>query len=116
MTILIIIVVIVLILFSLVWFGGPKFGNEQFHNAIQLEKENNFKEACYTYAIAILNGSIYSQKSKGKIKEIWKKHGPFDFEDILRKEIETHGDTPEHCAEAGHAATVSIIKEIVNKI
>ena len=82
--------------------------------AKRLEKEGKYKEACYEYAIVLLNGVLVGGKEiRDKIKTLWFKYGPFDFNDELKKEIDKHGDTAEHCAEAEHAATVSIIQEIV---
>lgn len=84
--------------------------------ARKLEKEEKYKEACYAYAIVLLSGVLVGEeKIRSKIKKLWSQYGPFDFSEELKKEIEKHGDTAEHCAEAGHAATISIIQEITNK-
>jgi hypothetical protein len=90
------------------------FGHGIYAKAKKLEKSGKYKEACYTYAIAILNGAfIYDKEIRKKIKNLWIQHGPFNYDEDLKKEIEKHGDTPERCAEAGHAATMSIIEEII---
>lgn len=84
--------------------------------AKKLEKEGKYKEACYAYAIVLLNGTLIVKKEiKDKIKNLWFTYGPFDFDEELKKELDKHGDTPEHCAEAGHAATMSIIREIIGE-
>ena len=86
------------------------YGN--YANAQKLEKEGKYKEACYQYAVAILNGGILDRRQvKNKIKQIWQQHGPFDYAEDLKNSIEKYGDTPERCAEAGHAVVMSIIKE-----
>jgi hypothetical protein len=82
--------------------------------AKKLEKDGSYQEACYTYAVVLLNGVLVGKKEiQEKIKKLWFTYGPFDFDEELKKEIAKHGDTSEHCAEAGHAATLSIIHEII---
>ena len=87
------------------------FGDRRYREGKSLEKIGEYKEAIYEYAIAILNGSVASKSCKKRIASIWKKYGPFDYSGVLEKSKE--GDTSEHCGEAGHAATMSIIKEVV---
>ena len=80
------------------------------------EKQQNYKEAIYNYAIAILNSPQFgNRKIYTKIKELSNKYGPFNYDDILEKEIKKYGDAPEKCAEAGHAGVISIINEANNK-
>jgi len=89
-------------------------GHNNYFKAQKLEKQGKYKEACYAYAVAILNGGIVNEKDvKAKIKQLWSQYGPFDYDEDLRKEIAEHGDTPQRCAEAGNAAVVSIIKESI---
>lgn len=84
--------------------------------AKKFEKDGNYKEAIYNYAVVILNTPPWGDKSLyKKIKNLSEKYGPFEYDDILQREIEKHGDTPEKCAEAGHAATISIIDDAINK-
>lgn len=86
------------------------FGDRRYRRGESLERSGKYKEAVYEYAIAILNGSVASKSCKKKIVFLWKKYGPFDYSDVL--EEAKKDDTPEHCGEAGHAATMSIIKEV----
>ena len=88
------------------------FGDKQYKEAKLLEKQKKHKDACYRYAVAILNGSIARKTCKEKIKHLWDQYGPFDYKDIL-EQIKKGGDTPEGCGAAGHAATMSIIEEVI---
>lgn len=101
---------LLLLPFALIHSGGF------LAKAKKLEKESRYKEACYAYAIALLNGVLVGEKEiRVKIKKLWSTYGPFDFDEELKKELDKHGDTPERCAEAGHAATMSIIREIIGE-
>ncbi len=88
------------------------FGNRKYKEARVFEGEKKYKDACYKYAIAILNGSLAERDCRKRIKYLWEQHGPFDYADIL-EQIKKDGDTPERCGAAGHAATMSIIEEVV---
>lgn len=104
--------IIRLFLIPLMLINNGKF----LKRAAKFEHERRYKEACYEYAIALLNGIILDERRiRDKIKTLWDQYGPFNFDDIAVKEILEHGDTPEKCIEAGHAATVSIIRKIVDK-
>ena len=103
-----------LIAFVFLFATGPIFANKKYKKAISFEQNKDYKSACYAYAIAILNGCIMSKSCRRKIKFLWEEYGPFDYSDVLKK-LELEGDTPEGCEAAGHAATISIIDEIVSE-
>jgi hypothetical protein len=88
------------------------FGDNTYKKAKALESEGKHKEACYKYAVAILNGSFASKECKKKLGLLLEQYGPFDYSDVV-EEIKKD-DTPEHCGEAGHAAVMSIITENVS--
>ena len=92
-------------------FIPPLFGYRKYKQGQLLEKDGNYKDACYKYAIAILNGSPTSSKRKRRIEYLWREYGPFDCSDVL--EEAKKDDTPEHCEEVGHAVTMSIIEEVI---
>jgi len=108
MTILSIIFWTAFALIVLFLISAEKFGNKKFSLAKQLENDGKFKDACENYAIAILNGSTHKKKCKEKVKLLWDKYGPFDYEDELYKIKECNDD----CGEAGYHAMMSIIDEI----
>ena len=91
------------------------FGDKKCKQAIKLEKENKFKEACEYYAIAILNGSMRSKFCREKVKEIWSKHEPFDYCDKLEGIKAQDQESKCNCGEAGFYATMGIIEEITGK-
>ncbi len=94
---------------------GMICGHRFYIRAKKFEADKKYKDACYAYATALLNGAVINEKQvQRKIKDMWNKYGPFNYEEFIKKEIAEHGDTPEHCAEAGHAAVMSIINEIVS--
>lgn len=92
-------------------FLSRRSGNEKYREAVCLETRGDFKSACYSYAVAILNGTAKSRECRKRIKALWQQYGPFDYQDVA-KQLEAEGDTPEGCGAAGHAATLSIIKEV----
>ena len=106
--------IVVLILLLIVMIKLRRGGYLTHRKAQALEKQGNYKEACYVYAIAQLNCLLPSKYARKKIKCIWDKYGPFDYLDELER-IRRDGDTPEKCDEAGHFLTMSIIEEIVAK-
>lgn len=93
------------------------FGHGSYQKAKKLETQGKYKEACYEYAVAILNGTFFHEKPiRDKIKNLWLQYGPFNYEEDFKKELAKHGDTKERCAEAGHAAVLSIINESINSV
>jgi len=107
------ILLIVIFLLLLLFLTSRIFGDKQYKEAKLLEEQKEYKDACYKYAVAILNGSLARKECRNKIKYLWKQHGPFDYSNVL-EQIKKDGDTPEGCSAAGHAATMSIIKEVSN--
>jgi hypothetical protein len=95
------------------WLFSVGDGNKKFRKAKILESAKRYKEACYEYAIAILNGSIFSFVCKKRIKYLWSTHGPFNYDDVLAEMNKTDATQNISCGVAGHAATMSIIKEII---
>ena len=88
-------------------------GHNKYSKAKELEKDKKYKEACYYYAIAILNGAVLNEKPlRNKIKILWNQYGPFDYEGDLKKELEKP-DVDAADEKAGHAATMSIINESI---
>ena len=63
-------------------------GGNKYFKAKKLEEEKNYKKACYTYAVAILNGGVINEKAVyNKIKTLWIQHGPFNYEEDIRNVI-----------------------------
>lgn len=88
---------------------------KNFKKAEFLEKQGKYKEAIYSYATTILTGTFKKKLCASKIRELSQKYGPFQYDDILKKELEEQGgETPEQCSRAGHEITVGIIKEAIN--
>jgi hypothetical protein len=56
-----------------------------YYTAKGHEKAKDYKNACYFYALAVLNSTSknISEKSRSKVKLLWEKYGPFDYSDIL---------------------------------
>jgi len=106
------IIVLISLLLAL-WFmiGSGKSAEKIIPKAKELENEKKYKEACYTYATAVLGGALPRAELINKIKSLWDQFGPFDYSDI-EKTYEQH-DTKEGCGAAGHVATMSIIEEAV---
>lgn len=102
---------IILMLAGMIFCIPVFFGDRRYKKAQGLEKKGKYKDACYEYAIAILNGSFATGACRKRIKYLWEKYGPFDYADVL-EEVKKD-DSPEKCDEAGHFLTVSIIEETV---
>jgi len=107
-----ILLIIILFLVLLFCASSRLFGDKKYKEAKLLEGQKKYKDACYAYAIAILNGSLAEKECRRRIKYLWEKYGPFDYTNIL-EQIKKDGDTYEGCCAAGHAATMSIIKETI---
>ncbi len=89
---------------------------KNFNKAKSLENEGKYKDAIYNYATAILTGSFWKNTCYKKIKQLSQKYGPFNFDEILEKELKEQGKAPgTECIESGHAETVKLINEIINK-
>jgi hypothetical protein len=89
-------------------------GHFKCTKARKLEAKGQYKEACFKYAVAILNGGIINDNAiKHKIKYLWVTHGPFNYEQDLLNDIAIHGETTEQCNAAGHALVMSIINESI---
>ncbi len=88
-------------------------GHNKYFKAKKLEKEEKYKEACFYYAIAILNGSVFNEKLvRNRIKSLWNQYGPFNYESDLEEELKKPNvDTADE--KAGHAAVISIIRESI---
>ena len=89
-------------------------GHIKCTRARKLEANGQYKEACFNYAVAILNGGIINENSiKDKIKYLWVRHGPFNYEQDLINDIAIHGETAEQCNSVGHVLIMSIINESI---
>jgi len=89
------------------------FGRRRYIKAIKLEKEGKYKEACYEYAVILLNGAVINErKIRNRIKYLWEEYGPFDYGEDLKRELAKPG-VDKNCEEAGHAAVMSLIKESI---
>lgn len=80
---LIIFLFMCLVLF-LYWYKGKRKAEKIFSEAIELEQNKEYEEACYVYAIALDSG-CKKKKCHKKIRELWQIHGPFDFKKVLGK-------------------------------
>ncbi len=60
------------ILLFILWFliSSKKDGNRRYKEAKLLEKQGKYKDACFTYAVAILNGSNYRKECEQGIKHL----------------------------------------------
>ena len=89
-------------------------GHFRCTKARKLEANGQYKEACFNYAVAILNGGIINDNAiKAKIKYLWFRYGPFNYEQDLINDIAIHGATAEKCDAAGHVLIMSIINESI---
>lgn len=103
----------VILFFLLLFFVfSISFGDKKYKEAKSLEEQKKYKDACYLYAIAILNGSFARRECRKRIKYLWEQYGPFDYRNVL-EQIKKEGDTHEGCSSAGHACTILIIEEVV---
>lgn len=106
------IIIVVVILGLVLWFmlGSRKSAEKVLIRAKHEESEKRHKEACYTYATAVLGGALPREAIIRKIKSLWEQFGPFDYSDI-EKRLGT-GDT-DGCGTAGHFCVMSIIEEAI---
>jgi len=111
MKILIIVVCLICIGIFLIRRSAGKVGIRNFRDALEYEKDNKYKDACYSYAIAASQG-VKVAESKERIKEIIATRGPFDFTDKL-EELKTDLSCRHNsCAEGYHDGPMSIIRKI----
>ena len=113
MNILIGVVIFISGIIALIAYSENKLGNKHYNNAVVLEDEKKYDEACYFYALAIFKG-VNKKISTEKIKNLWQTHGPFDFSKFLIKSDDKCACSS--CDEAGHAITVDLINKIVENI
>jgi hypothetical protein len=110
MNIALIVGIAILISLILVFRAGRKRGRLVFDMASNYEKEGDYEAACYFFAEALSAGHN-KQFCRGKILELWKEHGPFEFKRQL--EEAKAACRYESCGEGAHSLTVSDIQKIV---
>jgi len=87
-----------------------------FKRAKFLEQDRKYKDAIYYYATTTLTGPFWKNICYKKIKQLSQEYGPFNFDEILEKELKEQGKAPgAECIESGHAETVKAINDIINK-
>jgi hypothetical protein len=103
-------------IFRLVLFPlGAISSYGKYRQAKKMEESGRFKDACYQYAVALLNGGVVDEgRVRARIRTLWETHGPFDYEKDVEQEIAEDGNPD--CVLAGHAAVMSIIKEAVSSV
>ncbi len=110
MNIALILGIVILISLVLLLRAGCKRGRFIFDIASHYEKEGDYEAACYFYAEALSAGHN-KQFCRGKMLELWKEHGPFDFKKQLE---EAKAECRyESCGEGAYSLTVSDIHRIV---
>lgn len=100
-------IVLLIVLFAvlfLLWFK-VFVGDDKYLRARALDRAGKFREACYFYGVALYNGTGAGKESRGRIRELWRSHGPFDYADIDAEACRRNAQ--------GHSETLKIIMEIV---
>lgn len=115
MKILIIVVSLVCIGIYFLRRSAGRYGLSNYRDAVEYEKDNEYKDACYSYALAASQG-VNINESKERMKDLIDTHGPFDFADKLEK-LKTELSCQHYsCAEGYHDGPMAMIKEIQEKI
>jgi len=111
MKILIIIVSLICIAMYFLRRSAGKYGMSNYQDAVEYEKHNKYKDACYSYGLAASQG-VKIKESKERIEFLVDTHGPFDFSDKLERLTNELSCQHDSCAEGYHDGPMRMIKEI----
>ena len=81
--------IIIVLLIVCLFIFQQSTGDKVYKEAQALEEQAKYKEACYMYAVAWPNCRS-GKDCASKIKYLWEKHGPFDYQDVEEAGIQRY--------------------------
>jgi|GEM_PF-5546945 hypothetical protein len=110
------ILIIILIIVGLIAIGNIYSFIKYLNAATEHEKQENYKEACFSYSQLLLHSlfsKIHGTYYKMKIQSLWNTNGPFDYEYKYNNIIQNREDTGDNEIELRD--TIQYIGKIVDE-
>ncbi len=91
----------VIVALGIIWLVlkavNVRAASRRLEKGMELEERGDYKSACFEYALAIAGGCRAQTRCAERIRAIWIKYGPFDYEDrkkgIEKEREEVSSDT-----------------------